>query len=67
MTSKQYDSLLARVSSMESRLEAILDNQVELTKAVKELTSKTVVISDVNKQIEQLQKDVQSLQDEGVM
>lgn len=67
MTSKQYDSLLARVSSMESRLEAILNNQVELTKAVKELTSKTVVISDVNKQIEQLQKDVQSLQDEGVM
>lgn len=67
MTYKQYDALLARISLIEQHTQTIVDNQVELVKAVKALTNKTVVISDINEQINALKNDVQSLKDEGVM
>lgn len=67
MTYKQYDALLARISLIEQHVRTIVDNQAELVKAVKALTNKTVVISDINEQITALKNDVQSLKDEGVM
>ena len=67
MTYKQYDALLARISLIEQRTQTIVDNQAELVKAVKALTNKTVVISDINEQINALKNDIQSLKDEGVM
>lgn len=67
MTYKQYDALLARISLIEQHTQTIVDNQAELVKAVKALTNKTVVISDINEQINTLKNDVQSLKDEGVM
>lgn len=67
ITAKQYDVLMTKLIRIEGNQEAIMNNQIEIVKSMKALESKTIVISDVNKQIEQLKKDVKSLQDEGVM
>ena len=67
ITAKQYDVLMTKLIRIEGNQEAIMNNQIEIVKSMKALESKTIVISDVNEQIEQLKKDVKSLQDEGVM
>lgn len=67
ITAKQYDVLMTKLIRIEGNQEAIMNNQIEIVKSMKALESKTLVISDVNEQIEQLKKDVKSLQDEGVM
>jgi hypothetical protein len=67
ITAKQYDALMTKLIRIEGNQEAIMNNQIEIVKSMKALESKTLVISDVNEQIEQLKKDVKSLQDEGVM
>ena len=67
ITAKQYDVLMTKLIRIEGNQEAIMNNQIEIVESMKALESKTIVISDVNEQIEQLKKDVKSLQDEGVM
>lgn len=67
ITAKQYDVLMTKLIRIEGNQEAIMNNQIQIAKSMKALESKTIVISDVNEQIEQLKKDVKSLQDEGVM
>lgn len=67
ITAKQYDVLMTKLIRIEGNQEAIMNNQIQIVKSMKALESKTIVISDVNEQIEQLKKDVKSLQDEGVM
>ena len=67
MTSKQYDVLMTKLITIENKQEVISSKQDRILATLKALNAKTIVISDVNKQIEQLQKDVKSLQDEGVM
>lgn len=67
ITAKQYDVLLNKLMCIENRMELILNNQIEIVTTLKQLNNKTIVISDVNKQIEQIQKDIKSLQDEGAM
>ena len=67
MTSHQYDVLLTKLIVVSNQQEVIMSKLDSLTSAVKALNDKTIVISDVNEQIEQLQKDVKSLQDEGEM
>lgn len=67
ITAKQYDALMTKLIRIEGNQEAIMNNQIQIVESMKALESKTVVISDVNEQIEQLKKDVKSLQDEGVM
>lgn len=67
ITAKQYDALMTKLIRIEGNQEAIMNNQIQIVESMKALESKTLVISDVNEQIEQLKKDVKSLQDEGVM
>lgn len=67
ITAKQYDVLMTKLIRIEGNQEAIMNNQLKIVESMKALESKTIVISDVNEQIEQLKKDVKSLQDEGVM
>ena len=67
ITAKQYDVLMTKLIRIEGNQEAIMNNQIQIVESMKALESKTIVISDVNEQIEQLRKDVKSLQDEGVM
>lgn len=67
ITAKQYDALMTKLIRIEGNQEAIMNNQIEIVKSMKALENKTIVISDVNEQLEQLKKDVKSLQDEGVM
>lgn len=67
MTAKQYDAIISKLIAVENRQEIIISSQLEILSTLKSLNSKTVIISDVNKEIEQLKKDVKSLQDEGVM
>ena len=67
ITAKQYDALMTKLIRIEGNQEAITNNQIQIVKSMKALESKTIVISDVNEEIEQLKKDVKSLQDEGVM
>lgn len=67
ITAKQYDVLMTKLIRIEGNQEAIMNNQIEIVKSMKALENKTLVISDVNEQIEQLKKDIKSLQDEGVM
>lgn len=67
MTSKQYDVLMTKLIIIENKQEVISSKQDRILTTLEALNAKTIVISDVNKQIEQLQKDVKSLQDEGEM
>ena len=67
MTSRQYDILFTKLIVVSNQQEVIMSKLDELTSAVKALNDKTIVINNVNEQIEQLQKDVKSLQDEGEM
>lgn len=67
ITAKQYDALMTKLIRIEGNQEAIMNNQIQIVKSMKALENKTLVISDVNEQIEQLKKDIKSLQDEGVM
>ena len=67
MTAKQYDAIISKLIAVENRQEIIISSQLEILNTLKSLNSKTVVISDVNKEIEQLKNDIKSLQDEGAM
>lgn len=67
MTSKQYDVLMTKLIIIENKQEVISSKQDQILTTLEALNAKTIIISDVNKQIEQLQKDVKSLQDEGEM
>lgn len=67
MTVKQYDAIISKLIAVENRQEIIISSQLEILSTLKSLNSKTVVISDVNKEIEQLKNDIKSLQDEGAM
>lgn len=67
ITAKQYDALMTKLIRIEGNQEAIMNNQIQIVESMKALENKTIVISDVNEEIEQLKKDVKSLQDEGVM
>lgn len=67
MTSKQYDVLMTKLIIISNQQEVISSKQDRILATLEALNAKTIVISDVNEQIEQLQKDVKSLQDEGEM
>ena len=67
ITAKQYDILLTKLIIIENKQEVISSKQDQILATLEALNAKTIVISDVNEQIEQLQKDVKSLQDEGEM
>ncbi len=64
MTQKQFDTIhlaLAKLEERVTKLEKTAKEQLEMTKA---LNDKTLVISDVNREIEVLKVDVDSIKDE---
>lgn len=67
ITAKQYDVLMTKLIIISNQQEVISSKQDQILATLEALNAKTIVISDVNEQIEQLQKDVKSLQDEGEM
>lgn len=67
ITAKQYDVLMTKLIIISDQQEVISNKQDQILATLEALNAKTIVISDVNEQIERLQKDVKSLQDEGEM
>lgn len=67
ITAKQYDVLMTKLITIENKQEVIMNTQSEILSALKSLTNKTVVITDVDERMDKLEKDVKSLQDEGEM
>lgn len=64
MTNQQFDYLLALVVKQNRLIENLVDKINALSLALDKLSTKTIVISDVDKQVEQLKIDVASLKDE---
>lgn len=64
MTDQQFDYLLALVVKQNRLIENLVDKINALSLALDKLSTKTIVISDVDKQVEQLKIDVASLKDE---
>lgn len=67
MTSKQYDTLVTRLSKLEETMKCIVDYQTKILNTLSSFNDKTVVVSDVNKEIEKLKTDIKSLKDEEEM
>lgn len=67
MTSKQYDTLVTRLSKLEEIMKGIVGYQIEILNTLSSFNDKTIVVSDVNKEIEKLKTDIKSLKDEEEM
>lgn len=64
MTNQQFDYLLSLVIKQQRLIENLVDRVETLSQEISKLSDKTIVISDVDEQIEQLKIDVASLKDE---
>lgn len=64
MTNQQFDYLLALVVKQNRLIENLVDKIATLSQEISKLSDKTIVISDVDKQVERLKIDVASLKDE---
>lgn len=67
MTNKQYDTLVTRLSKLEETTKCIVDYQTKILDTLSSFNDKTIVVSDVNKEIEKLKTDIKSLKDEEEM
>lgn len=67
MTNKQYDTLVTRLSKLEETMKGIVDYQIQILNTLSSFNDKTIVVSDVNKEIEKLKTDIKSLKDEEEM
>lgn len=67
MTNKQYDTVITRLSKLEEAMKYIVGHQIEILNTLSSFNDKTIVVSDVNKEIEKLKTDIKSLQDEEEM
>ena len=67
MTNKQYDTLVTRLSKLEETMKNIVDYQTKIFDTLSSFNDKTIVVSDVNKEIEKLKTDIKSLKDEEEM
>lgn len=67
MTNKQYDTLITRLSKLEETMKCIVGHQIEILNTLSSFNDKTIVVSDVNKEIEKLKTDIKSLKDEEEM
>lgn len=64
MTQIQYDVLLSKLIHMENKLEYLQGMTNELVSVVKNLSDKTLVVTDVTEQLKQLSISIESLKDE---
>ena len=67
MTNKQYDTVITRLSKLEETMKSIVDYQTKILDTLSSFNDKTIVVSDVNKEIEKLKTDIKSLKDEEEM
>lgn len=64
MTNQQFDYLLSLVIKQNRLIENLVDRINVLSSEIDTLSAKTIVVSDIDKQIEQLKINVASLKDE---
>lgn len=64
MTNQQFDYLLSLVIKQNRLIENLVDKINVLSSEIDTLSAKTIVVSDIDKQIEQLKINVASLKDE---
>ena len=64
MTDRQYDRLISEFRILQEDVRKIENTLVTLYNKIVNLTQKTIVISDVDKQIKQLKVDIESIKDE---
>lgn len=64
MTQIQYDVLLSNLIHVENKLEYLQEITNSLVTVVKDLSDKTLVVTDVTEQLKQLSISIESLKDE---
>lgn len=64
MTNQQFDYLLSLVIKQNRLIENLADRINVLSSEIDTLSAKTIVISDVDRQLEQIKIDLASLKDE---
>lgn len=67
MTGEQFDLIIGRINYLIGEVDELKKAVNTNNEVVKSLVNKTVVISDVDKQIESLKLDIKSLIDEQEM
>lgn len=64
MTQKQYDLLYLTLQSLTEEVKSLKDEVYRQSLLIDALQKKTIVISDIDKKVDKLEIDVQSLKDE---
>ena len=64
MTGLQFDTIVGNQNELEKKVNYLYEKIEQLSRLVNLLCSKTVVISDVDKEIEKIRIDMNSLKDE---
>lgn len=67
MTAKEYDVLLREIIKLQERIVNLDVSVKNMNNTLQELNKKTLVITDVNNELNKLKTDIQSLKDEGEM
>lgn len=67
MTAKEYDVLLREIIKLQERIVNLDVSVKNMNGTLQELNKKTLVITDVNNELNKLKTDIQSLRDEGEM
>lgn len=67
MTAKEYDVLLREIIKLQERIINLDVSVKNMNGTLQELNKKTLVITDVNNELNKLKTDIQSLRDEGEM
>ena len=67
MTAKEYDVLLREIIKLQERIVNLDVSVKNMNDTLQELNKKTLVITDVNEELNKLKTDIQSLKDEGEM
>lgn len=64
MTQKQYDALYLQIKSLSEQITFMRKKLEQLDSNIVALNSKTLVVTTLDKEVEKLKIDVQSLRDE---
>ena len=64
MTNRQYDILVSNIKKLQELLEIQSESLTSLAENVKKLNAKTLVVSDIDNELTELKKDIDSLKDE---